>query len=219
MGNDLVLYLLVPLTRWIKVFNLFNYITFRAAGAFVTSLLVAFIVGPAILRRLRAMAVHQVVREGTPDTHRQKGDTPTMGGLIILAATIVPTVLWARLNNRYVVLALAVMVWMGAIGFLDDYLKLQQKRRGEKNRGLVERCRAMSGVDVEPELDQERDRRSAALLGRADQLVRVPFHRPCAQAGIRRQQTVHGVALAGHRLHHEHVDRIGLPAGAGLDEQ
>ena len=148
MGNDLVLYLLVPLTRWIKVFNLFNYITFRAAGAFVTSLLVAFIVGPAILRRLRAMAVHQVVREGTPDTHREKGNTPTMGGLIILAATIVPTLLWAKLNNRYVLLALAVMVWMGAIGFLDDYLKLQQKRRGEKNRGLVERYKLAGQVTI-----------------------------------------------------------------------
>jgi phospho-N-acetylmuramoyl-pentapeptide-transferase len=148
MGNDLVLYLLVPLTRWIKVFNLFNYITFRAAGAFVTSLLVAFIVGPAILRRLRAMAVHQVIREGTPDTHLQKGNTPTMGGLIILAATVIPTVLWAKLNNRYVLLALAVMVWMGAIGFLDDYLKLQQKRRGEKNRGLVERYKLAGQVTI-----------------------------------------------------------------------
>ena len=71
-------HLLVPLTHAVKLFNLFNYITFRAAGAFVTSLLVAFSVGPAILRRLKANAVHQVVREGTPDSHQGKKNTPTM---------------------------------------------------------------------------------------------------------------------------------------------
>jgi len=102
-------------------------------------LLVSFIAGPAVIRRLRAMAVHQVVREGTPDTHAGKGSTPTMGGLIILLATFVPSLLWARLSNRYVLLALGVMAWMGAIGFLDDYLKLRQKRAGLKNEGLVER--------------------------------------------------------------------------------
>ena len=146
-----MLYLLTPLAKYggvFKLFNLFNYITFRAAGAFVTALIVAFVVGPVILRRLRAMAVHQVVREGTPDTHAGKGTTPTMGGLIILAATIVPTMLWAKLNNRYVVLALVVMAWMGAIGFLDDYLKLRQKRAGQKNEGLVERYKLAGQVTI-----------------------------------------------------------------------
>jgi len=140
--------LLVPLTRSVKLFNLFSYITFRAAGAFVTSVLVAFLVGPAILRRLRELSVNQVVRDGTPDSHASKHNTPTMGGLIILAATIVPTLLWARLNNRYVLLALAVMAWMGGIGFLDDYLKLEQKRKGEKNRGLVERYKLAGQVTI-----------------------------------------------------------------------
>jgi len=140
--------LLLPLTRSVKLFNLFNYITFRAAGAFVTSLLVAFVLGPAIVRRLRAMAVNQVVREGTPDTHQCKQSTPTMGGLIILAATIIPTLLWAKLTNRYVDLALGVMVWMGAIGFLDDYLKLRQRRKGEKNRGLVERYKLAGQITI-----------------------------------------------------------------------
>jgi phospho-N-acetylmuramoyl-pentapeptide-transferase len=144
-------YLLGPLTKLgsvFKVFNLLNYITFRAAGAFVTALLVAFIVGPMILRRLRAMAVHQVVREGTPDTHKGKGSTPTMGGLIILAATIVPTLLWAKLSNRYVLLAMFVMAWMGGIGFLDDYLKLKQKREGKKNEGLVERYKLFGQISI-----------------------------------------------------------------------
>ncbi len=140
--------LLVPLTRSIRVFNLFNYITFRAAGAFVTSLIVAFVAGPAIVRRLRALSVHQGVREGTPDSHQSKQQTPTMGGLIILAATIIPTLLWTRLSNRYVVIAVIVMAWMGAIGFLDDYLKLEQKRRGEKNRGLVERYKLAGQVII-----------------------------------------------------------------------
>jgi len=135
-----VLYsLLQPFARDVGVFNLLNYITFRSAAAFVSALLLTFVFGPVIIRRLRAMAVHQVVRAGTPDTHAGKGTTPTMGGLIILAATFVPVLLWARLSNRYVLLAMAVTAWMGMIGFLDDYLKLKQKREGKKNEGLVER--------------------------------------------------------------------------------
>ncbi|AMW04760.1 phospho-N-acetylmuramoyl-pentapeptide-transferase [Gemmatimonas phototrophica] len=132
-------YLLQPLARDGGVLNLLNYITFRATAAFVTALLLCFVFGPAIIRRLQAMAVHQVVRAGTPDSHAGKGTTPTMGGIIILVATFLPVLLWARLDNRYVVLAVAVTAWMGVIGFLDDYLKLKQKREGLKNEGLVER--------------------------------------------------------------------------------
>ena len=141
-------HLLVPLTRYFTVFNLFNYITFRSAGAAVTALLLSLLVGPIILRRLQRMQVHQVVREGTPDSHAAKGTTPTMGGLIILVSLVVPTLLWARLDNRYVLLALLVTVWMGAIGFLDDYLKLKQKREGKKNQGLVERYKLAGQVAI-----------------------------------------------------------------------
>ncbi len=144
----MLFHFLAPLSRSIKLFNLFNYITFRAAGAFVTSLVVAFIVGPAIIARLRRMSVNQVVREGTPATHAGKKNTPTMGGIIILCAIIVPTLLWAKLDNRYVVLALIVTMWMGMIGFLDDYLKLLQKRRGEKNSGLVEKYKLIGQVSI-----------------------------------------------------------------------
>jgi len=98
----------------------------RAAGAAVTALLVSFIFGPIIIDRLRHMALHQVVRQGTPDSHAGKGTTPTMGGLIILVATLLPTLLWMRLNNKYVWIALLVTLWMGGIGFLDDYLKLKR---------------------------------------------------------------------------------------------
>lgn len=139
-------YLLQPFARDVRVFNLLNYITFRSAAAFVSALLLTFVFGPVIIRRLRAMAVHQVVREGTPDSHAGKGTTPTMGGLIILAATFVPVLLWARLSNRYVLLAMGVTAWMGMIGFLDDYLKLKQKREGKKNEGLVERYKLAGQV-------------------------------------------------------------------------
>ena len=131
-----------------SVFNLFNYITFRSAGAAVTGFLTAFLIGPGIIRRLRAMRVRQVVRQGTPETHAEKYRTPTMGGVIILIAGIVPTLLWARLSNRYVWIALGVTAWMGVIGFLDDYLKLKQKREGRENVGLVERYKLAGQLSV-----------------------------------------------------------------------
>jgi len=139
---------LVPLTKYVKLFNVFNYISFRAAGAAVTALLVAFLVGPFILRRLQKLMVHQGIREGTPDSHANKGATPTMGGLIILAATLIPTLLWAKLDNRYILLALLVTSWMGVIGFIDDYLKLKQKREGRKNEGLVERYKLVGQITI-----------------------------------------------------------------------
>jgi len=144
-----VLYhLLTPLTEYWGALRLFNYITFRAAGAVVTAIVLAFLVGPPIIRRLRGMQIHQVVREGTPDSHQEKGTTPTMGGLIILLAVIIPTLLWARLTNRYVWLALFVTAWMGGIGFLDDYLKLKQRREGKKNEGLVERYKLIGQLTL-----------------------------------------------------------------------
>ena len=139
---------LLPLTQYESAFNIFRYISFRAAGAAITSLLVCFVVGPWILNRLRAMQVHQVVRAGTPDTHAGKGKTPTMGGLIILAAVVTSTLLWMQLRSKYVWLALVVTVLMGAIGFLDDYLKLKQKREGKENRGLVERYKLAGQITI-----------------------------------------------------------------------
>ena len=139
-------YILLQLTQYVSAFRIVRYISFRAAAAAVTALLVAFVVGPVIVRALRRLQMHQVVREGTPDTHQSKSMTPTMGGLIILAATVVPTLLWVRLDNRYALCALLVMVWMGGIGFLDDYLKFKQKREGRKNEGLVERYKLAGQV-------------------------------------------------------------------------
>jgi phospho-N-acetylmuramoyl-pentapeptide-transferase len=132
----------------VGIFRLFRYQSFRGAGAAVTALLMAFVVGPAIVRILRANAAHQPRREGTPDTHRSKSDTPTMGGIILLISAIVPTLLWAQLDNWYVIVATLVMFFMGVLGFIDDYLKLRQKRLGQKNEGLVERYKLAGQVSV-----------------------------------------------------------------------
>ncbi len=141
-------YFLVPLARHFRVLNIFTYISFRAVGAAVTSLLLSFIVGPIILRALARQSVHQVVREGTPESHAGKGSTPTMGGLIILFSSLISVVLWGRfsLSHPYLLVAIFITLWMGAIGLLDDYLKLQQKKRGEKNRGLIERYKLAGQV-------------------------------------------------------------------------
>ncbi|HEX9248281.1 MAG TPA: phospho-N-acetylmuramoyl-pentapeptide-transferase, partial [Gemmatimonadaceae bacterium] len=143
-------YLLVPFVGLphFGFLRLFQWITFRAAGAAVSAILLTWIVGPGIMRRLRRMRLNQVIREGTPDAHQQKGRTPTMGGLIILGATLTSTVLWARLDNRYVLIAMISMAWMGAIGFLDDYLKLKQKLAGRKNTGLVEKYKLAGQVTL-----------------------------------------------------------------------
>lgn len=139
---------LLPLTRYESGFNIIRYISFRAAGAAMTALLISFVLGPMLLRVLQRMQVHQVVRDGTPDTHAGKGTTPTMGGLIILAAIALATLCWMRFDSRYVWLALVVTLGMGAIGFLDDYLKLMQKRAGQENRGLVERYKLAGQVTI-----------------------------------------------------------------------
>jgi phospho-N-acetylmuramoyl-pentapeptide-transferase len=126
-------HLLAPLGDSFLPFNLFTYISFRAAGAMVTALLIAFLLGPAVIRRLQALKVGQVIRAEGPASHQSKRGTPTMGGLIIVVATVVPALLWARLDNPFVVVTLLAMLWTGAIGFLDDYLKVVQGQ----SRGLV----------------------------------------------------------------------------------
>jgi phospho-N-acetylmuramoyl-pentapeptide-transferase len=124
---------LAPLGKQFILFNLFNYIAFRAAGAGVTALVLSFLVGPSVIRRLRAHKIGQVIRAEGPASHQGKRGTPTMGGLVIIVATLLPTLLWARIDNRMVVVAMLATLWMGAIGFLDDYLKIVQG----KSRGLV----------------------------------------------------------------------------------
>jgi phospho-N-acetylmuramoyl-pentapeptide-transferase len=124
-----VLYhLLVPLAEYNIIFNLFRFQTFRAAGAVVTAFLVAFWFGPGIIARLRMLKVGQVVRTEGPKTHLGKSGTPTMGGVLIVLATVIPTLLWARLDNLYTLTALVVLLWLGVVGFMDDYLKIVRKK-------------------------------------------------------------------------------------------
>jgi phospho-N-acetylmuramoyl-pentapeptide-transferase len=119
-------HLLVPLARDYGAFNVFRYITFRAAMATVTALAISFVLGPWLIRKLRAWQDGgETIREDTPARHRTKAGTPTMGGLVILAALLISTLLWASLRNRYVWMAIAVTAVLGAIGLADDLKKLR----------------------------------------------------------------------------------------------
>ena len=128
-------HLLYPLHTYFSAFNVFRYITFRAAYAMVTALLISFILGPILIRLLQRMQVHQPIREEGPQTHMAKTGTPTMGGILILSAILIPTLLWCNLMNPYVQIVVITTVWMGLIGFLDDWLRVVKKR----SKGLVGR--------------------------------------------------------------------------------
>ena len=124
----MLFHLLYPLHGSIPVFNVFRYITFRAAGAALTALLLSLLLGPWMIETLRRLAVKQSIREAGPQTHQKKAGTPTMGGLLILLAVVVPTLLWGNLTNVYLWVVLAVTLAFGAIGFVDDFTKLRHKR-------------------------------------------------------------------------------------------
>jgi phospho-N-acetylmuramoyl-pentapeptide-transferase len=120
-------HLLYPLSSDIGFFNLFRYITFRTIYATLTALLLSFLLGPWLIDRLQKLQIGQVVRQDGPQTHLKKAGTPTMGGLLILIALTVPTLLWADLSNPYVWLALLVTVGFGLLGFVDDYRKVTKR--------------------------------------------------------------------------------------------
>lgn len=120
-------HLLYPLHESYAAFNVFRYVTFRTAGAILTALLISLLLGPALIRRLQALQIGQSIRDDGPSGHLQKAGTPTMGGLLILASVLIATLLWANLINRFVWLALFSTVWMGAVGFIDDYRKVVAK--------------------------------------------------------------------------------------------
>ncbi len=106
-----------------------RYITFRSAIAAITALLLSFIFGPRIIRKLQSLQVTETIRTTGPVTHQAKAGTPSMGGIIILGATLVPMLLFGDLNNIYTLLVLLATVWMGFVGFLDDYLKSVKRRK------------------------------------------------------------------------------------------
>jgi phospho-N-acetylmuramoyl-pentapeptide-transferase len=112
------------LTQFYSGFNVFSYLTLRAIFAALSALALSFLVGPPMIRRLSERQIGQHVRSDGPQTHLSKAGTPTMGGLLILVAIVVATLLWADLSNRFVWIVLGVTVAFGLIGFWDDYLKL-----------------------------------------------------------------------------------------------
>lgn len=123
-------HLLISLQPQLSVLNVTRYITFRTAAASLTALAISLVFGPALIRRLRNFQIGQVIRQEGPESHRAKAGTPTMGGLLILAAAIVPTLLWADLTNQYVWIAVSATAAFGGIGFLDDYLKITRRSSG-----------------------------------------------------------------------------------------
>ena len=118
--------------------GMFNYISFRGAAAFLVSLLIALIFGKKIINFLRRAQIGETVRDLGLQGQNEKAGTPTMGGIIIILATVVPVLLFARLENIYVVIMLLTTLWMGAIGFLDDYIKVfRRNKEGLKGRFKV----------------------------------------------------------------------------------
>ncbi len=129
-----MLYLLLyPLHTEFAALNVFRYLSFRLIYAAITAFLIAFVLAPPLIRRLQAMKLGQHIREDGPSRHLTKEGTPTMGGILILFAVMLATILWADISNEYVWLALGATFGYGLIGFVDDYRKFT----GGKSKGLT----------------------------------------------------------------------------------
>ena len=137
-------HLLYPLRDFFSPLNVFQYITFRSASAAILALIISFILGPAIIRMLRRNQIGEEIREYGPESHFKKRGTPTMGGIIILSAIILPTLLLADIKNPFVQILLISTIWMGCIGFIDDYLKSIKKIK----KGLVARYKLAGQVSI-----------------------------------------------------------------------
>src|SRR5574337_718719 len=132
-------HLLFPLHESFTIFNVFRYVTFRTAGAILTALLISLLLGPTLIRKLQELQIGQSIRDDGPAGHLQKAGTPTMGGLLILASVLTATLLWANLANRFVWLALFSTLWMGVVGFIDDYRKVVARN----SKGLSARSKLL----------------------------------------------------------------------------
>ncbi len=131
--------MLIWLADWLTQFdagvNVFSYLTLRAILSTLTALLIAILIGPKMIRYLQRMQIGQTIRDDGPQSHLSKSGTPTMGGLLILAAIVISVLMWADLSNRYVLVTLTVVVSYGIIGFVDDYRKVIRK----DSKGLIAR--------------------------------------------------------------------------------
>ena len=140
------------LAEWIRnVFNppgfgVFQYITFRAAAAAITALLISFYVGPKIINLLKRKQIGEQAKSELQQVgqHANKSGTPTMGGIIVLLALLVPTLLWADISNMFIIIIFITTAWMGLVGFLDDYLKVIKK----KQKGLIGRYKIVGQITI-----------------------------------------------------------------------
>jgi len=137
-------YLFIYLTKFVTGFNLFRYITTRAAAATITAILISLALGPFFIGLLKKFQIKEKIRVDGPQTHLAKEGTPTMGGIIILAAIIIPTLLWADIANYFVLMLLLVTIWLGIIGFMDDYLKAVKHQA----KGMVARKKLVGQLSL-----------------------------------------------------------------------
>ena len=135
-------HLLYPLRDVFSPFNIFQYITFRAAAAAILALIFTFLIGPWIIRMLHKYQIGEEIRHEGPASHQKKRGTPTMGGLMIIGSVLIPTLLLTDLTNVYIQIVMFALVWMGIIGFMDDYLKVVKKMK----KGLVARYKLIGQV-------------------------------------------------------------------------
>jgi phospho-N-acetylmuramoyl-pentapeptide-transferase len=135
-------HLLFPLHATHSFFNVFRYITFRTIYAAITSLLICFLIGPWLIRVLGKHQIGQTIRRDGPESHFTKEGTPTMGGVLIVLAAVIPTLLWANLWSSYIWIAILVTVGFGTIGFVDDYRKVIRK----DTKGLSPRAKFAAQV-------------------------------------------------------------------------
>ncbi len=126
-------YLLYPLHEYFGPFNVFRYITFRSGMAILTAMLISFLLGPVLIKILKKKQISQNIREEGPSSHQPKAGTPTMGGVLLIISVIIPTLLWADIKNPFIWVILVSVIVFGAIGFLDDVLKIKRNR----NLGLT----------------------------------------------------------------------------------
>ena len=122
--------------------NILQYVTFRAAGAAITALLISFLWGPKIIRTLQNHQIGETIRKNGPLTHYLKEGTPTMGGVIIILSIILPSILWIRLDNMYSWIIIISTLFMGLVGFIDDYLKIVKKIP----KGLIARYKLIAQI-------------------------------------------------------------------------
>ncbi len=137
-------YILYPLREYFSPLNVFQYITFRSASAAILALILSFVLGPLIINQLRKKQIGEKIREHGPQSHLSKEGTPTMGGFIILTAIIIPTLLFADIYNPFVQILVISTIWMGLIGFIDDYLKSIKKIK----KGLVAKYKLAGQVAI-----------------------------------------------------------------------